>query len=123
MKLKFIHTILLLLVAAVFNLCAAQKNTEVLKPAKKLPEGTYFLNNQLKVMSGYVATLSADNKVVTISKRNGNGITGTFTCDCSKGSGSCAVTTTGSNISCQGGCECKLITTITGISGSFSVRQ
>lgn len=82
-----------------------------------LPEGTYFQRGQVMIKNGYHAVPSADNKVVTIQRISGNGITGSYACACQSGTGSndCETSQTPNSLSCRtqaGNCKgCILVTT------------
>lgn len=80
----------------------------------KLPEGTMLKGGKVMLKKGYKASYADNNKNIVIQKQNGS-TTGTFTCYCKEGDGSCGSLITGDGIDCvQNGCgACGILVVVT----------
>lgn len=79
----------------------------------QLPKGTIFKNGKVELLKGYTASYTDSNRVVVIKEKKG-GVTGSFTCYCKAGQGSCGSLVTGEGLKCvSDGCgECGILVVI-----------
>ena len=107
---KFVFTTALLLI----TICLfSQKNGKIIRDSTRTPlKGTFIKNGKIYLSPGYKVTYSEDKTLATISRQNGNGISGSFSCSCGVLSNKkCSVTSTDGAIYCDGESCCGLVVT------------
>lgn len=86
-----------------------------------LPAGTYIKDGKVTLSTGYELIYSDDKTIVSVKKKKGGDVSGSYSCGCGTGSGTCTVSSSGTLVTCKGSSCCGLVVTSNTVKMSSSV--